>query len=52
VHEHGAKIYLALLERGEKSIAELTKITSLFRVEIYRQLPFLIESGLVIEVIK
>lgn len=52
VHEHGAKIYLALLERGEKSIAELTKITSLFRVEIYRQLPFLIESGLVLEVIK
>ena len=52
VHEHGAKIYLALLERGEKSIAELTKITSLFRVEIYRQLPFLIESGLVIEVVK
>lgn len=52
VHEHGAKIYLALLERWEKSIAELTKITSLFRVEIYRQLPFLIESWLVVEVIK
>ena len=52
VHEHGAKIYLSLLERGEKSIAELTKITSLYRVEIYRQLPFLIETGLVIETIK
>ncbi len=50
VHEHGAKIYLSLLERGEKSIAELTKITSLYRVEIYRQLPFLIESGLVLEI--
>jgi len=52
VHEHGAKIYLALLERGQKSIAELTKITSLYRVEIYRQLPFLIESGLVLETSK
>jgi len=52
VHEHGAKIYLSLLERGQKSIAELTKITSLYRVEIYRQLPFLIEAGLVIEVVK
>jgi predicted transcriptional regulator len=52
VHEHGAKIYLWLLERGEKSIADLTKITSLYRVEIYRQLPFLLESWLVIEVIK
>jgi len=50
VHEHGAKIYLSLLQRGEKSIAELTKITSLYRMEIYRQLPFLIESGLVIEI--
>lgn len=52
VHEHGAKIYLALLERGQKSIAEITKITSLYRVEIYRQLPVLLESGLVIEVEK
>ncbi len=50
VHEHGAMIYLSLLERGEKSIAELTKITSLYRVEIYRQLPFLIEAGLVLEI--
>lgn len=52
VHEHWAKIYLALLEKWEKSIAELTVATSLFRVEIYRQLPHLIESGLVLEVIK
>lgn len=52
VHEHGAIIYLSLLERGQKSIAELTKITSLYRIEIYRQLPFLIESGLVIEMVK
>jgi len=52
VHEHGAKVYLALLERWQKSIVELTKITSLYRVEIYRQLPFLIEAGLVIEVEK
>lgn len=52
VHEHGAKIYLALLEQGQNSIVELTKITSLYRVEIYRQLPFLIESGLVLEVEK
>jgi len=49
IHEHGAKIYLALLERGEKSIADLTKATSLFRVEIYRQLPQLIDAGLVLE---
>jgi len=52
INEHGAKIYLALLERGGKSIAELTKITSLYRVEIYRQLPYLIEAGLVVEIIK
>ncbi len=52
VHEHGAKIYLSLLERGEKNISELTKISSLYRVEIYRQLPFLIESGLVLEVLR
>jgi len=52
VHEHGAKIYLTLLERGKKSIAELTKLTSLYRVEIYRQLPFLIEAGLVLEIPK
>jgi len=52
VHEHGAMIYLALLDRWQKSIAELTKITSLYRVEIYRQLPFLIESGLIVEIIK
>lgn len=52
VHEHGAKVYLALLEQGQKSIAELTKITSLYRIEIYRQLPFLVESWLVLEVLQ
>lgn len=52
VPENGAKIYLTLLDRGERSIAELTKLTSLYRVEIYRQLPFLLESGLVVEVLR
>lgn len=49
VHEHAAKIYLTLLDRGEKSIVELTKLSGLYRVEIYRQLPFLLETGLVME---
>lgn len=52
IHEHGAKIYLTLLEKGEKSIAELTKLAGLYRVEIYRQLPFLLESGLVVELMR
>lgn len=50
VHEHGAKVYLTLLDRWEKNIADITKLTGLYRVEIYRQLPYLIESGLVVEV--
>jgi len=50
VGEHGAKIYLLLLEQGEKSIADITKLLDMHRVEIYRQLPYLLESGLVLEV--
>lgn len=52
IHEHGAKIYLTLLERGEKNIADLSKLTSLYRVEIYRQLPFLLDSWLIVETLK
>lgn len=52
IHEHGAKIYLTLLEKGEKSIADLTKLAGLYRVEIYRQLPVLLESWLIVETIR
>lgn len=52
IHEHGAKIYLTLLERGEKSIADLTKLAGLYRVEIYRQLPFLLDAWLLVEIVR
>lgn len=50
INENGAKLYLSLLEHGEKSIAELTILSWLYRMEVYRQLPFMIETGLILEV--
>lgn len=52
VSENGAKLYLELLEHGESSIAKLTKLSSLYRMEIYRQLPFMLETWLILEVIR
>ena len=52
IHEHGAKIYLTLLEKWQKSIAELSKLSGLYRVEIYRQLPHLLDTWLVIETLQ
>ena len=43
--EKSSLIYLSLLENWKSSIADITNNTSLHRVEIYRLLPNLIESG-------
>lgn len=50
INENAAKLYLTLLEHGEKTIAELTKLSGLYRMEIYRQLPLLLETGLLLTV--
>ena len=47
--EHEANIYLTLLENGQITITELADKTSLHRTQLYRMLPFLIESGYVIQ---
>jgi len=52
IPENGAKLYFTLLENGESSIADLTKNSGLYRVEVYRQLPFMLESGLILEIQK
>lgn len=46
--KNAALIYLSLLEHGKSTITELTTYTSLHRVQIYRLLPFLIESWFVL----
>ena len=50
VNKNGATLYLALLEHGEKSISELTLLSWLYRMEVYRQLPLMREYGLILEV--
>lgn len=45
-------IYLSLLENGKSTIAEISNNTSLHRVEIYRLLPYLIESWLILVSLK
>lgn len=45
--KHGAAIYLALLEHGEGTIAEIARHTQVLRPLIYRALPALIDRGLV-----
>lgn len=47
--EHESNIYLKLLELGNITISELATATSLHRTQLYRILPFLIESGFVIQ---
>jgi len=46
--EKASIIYLSLLENWKSSIAEITNNTKLHRIEIYRLLPNLIESGFVL----
>lgn len=48
LQKNSAIIYLALLENWKSTITEITNYTSLHRVQIYRLLPFLLESWFVI----
>jgi len=50
--ENSGNIYLSLLEHGLSAISELTIQTWLHRVQIYRLLPYLIETGFVFEILK
>ncbi len=52
IPERSAEVYFCLLEQGDQSIAELCLSTDSHRMEIYRQLPLLIESWLVLERLK
>jgi len=44
---HSEKVYLTLLEKGEKSLSDLAKITGLYRPAIYRLMPDLLQANLV-----
>lgn len=48
LQKNSAIIYLALLEQWKSTITEITNYTSLHRVQIYRLLPFLLESWFII----
>lgn len=50
--ENSGKIYLSLLENGLSAISDITIQTGFHRVQIYRLLPYLIETGFIFEVIK
>lgn len=50
--EQDANIYLKLLENWALTITELSVKTQLHRTQLYRMLPFLIESGYVIQSMK
>jgi sugar-specific transcriptional regulator TrmB len=52
IREKMTRIYLDLLEYGTSSIADICQRTELHRPEIYRSLPFLIESALIRELTK
>ncbi len=41
------KIYLALLEKGGKTLSEISKITGLYRPAVYRHLPELLQANLI-----
>jgi sugar-specific transcriptional regulator TrmB len=41
------KIYLALLEKGGKTLSEISKLTGLYRPAIYKHLPELLQTNLV-----
>lgn len=48
--ENSSNIYLSLIQNWESSIAEISKNTWLHRIQIYRLLPYLIESWFVYEI--
>lgn len=52
IWEKMTRIYLDLLEYGTSSIADICQRTDLHRPEVYRSLPFLIESVLIRELTK
>lgn len=50
--ENSANIYLSLVENGLSAISDITLQTWLHRMQIYRLLPYLIETGFIFEVLK
>ena len=50
--ENSANIYLNLVENGLSAISDITTQTWLHRMQIYRLLPYLVETGFVFEVLK
>ena len=50
--KNSALIYLTLLEHWKSTISDLTNFTSLHRVQLYRLLPYLLESGFVFVSVK
>ena len=50
--KNSALIYLTLLEHWKLTISDLTNFTSLHRVQLYRLLPYLLESGFVLISVK
>lgn len=49
LHEKESKIYLTLLDHGESSISEIAKYAHLTRAEVYRFLPHLLETSLLLQ---
>jgi len=45
--DHASKIYLGLIEQWGSSLSQLTESTGLQRIQIYRNLPVLIDRGFV-----
>ena len=50
--EHACTIYIALIQRGKWMISDITESTGLQRLQIYRNLPILIEKWLVFVTLK
>lgn len=45
--DHACKIYIGLLEQWSSSLSQLTESTGLQRIQIYRNLPVLIDRGFI-----
>lgn len=45
--DHASKIYIGLLEKGSSNLSQITESTGLQRIQIYRNLPVLIDRGYV-----
>jgi sugar-specific transcriptional regulator TrmB len=50
--DHASKIYLGLLEQGSSSLSQLTESTGLQRIQIYRNIPVLVDRGFVFVTLK